>query len=200
MKYIGTISFTTVVNEEIIGKVKQKEHEVHPSFGLDKPNTRLNLGKISFEVSSPCQFIVNGKDEVVISNYYTTGEGFRCSSLIAKTPGVRVTLVYEYGDWYVIEPNKNRAMGSVELSEYVKKIDLSNQVVTKELRATSILKSGSSVATTTDLQSYASKEEFNKLPKMAEGVAQVSIWTGTPASYAAIVTKDPNALYFVLEV
>lgn len=111
MYFIGSIHFTSIMNDDIVKRIKAREHTIHPTFKLDKETTTITLTRVQFQTNTKCLFLVNNADQLEVNGLYAPSEGFKIYQLVCKTPGVVVNLTYEYGDYKLRPQETNFSMG-----------------------------------------------------------------------------------------
>ncbi len=98
MKFFGTLEFTSNKNDDIMKRIREREHELKPYLQLDDENTGLTLRECRLAVSTKAEVLVNEKNLVVVE----VEEDLQSPiyELTMLTAGVTVTVDYSFGDGY----------------------------------------------------------------------------------------------------
>ena len=99
MKIFGTLEFISVENDNIIKRIRAKEHELKSHLGLDNENVGLTLKECRLRVSKKSEVIINNGNSIIVDTEENLPAPIR--ELTIVTPGVNVVVDYGFGDGYV---------------------------------------------------------------------------------------------------
>ncbi len=95
MAYFGDIAFISILNDDIIQRIKDKENLIHPALKLNEKLVGITITHLKITVDKKTEFTLNSSSVSIteIREFSDSISSIRCT-----TAGTSVRIEYEYGD------------------------------------------------------------------------------------------------------